>query len=230
MATLPRLMPTRAEGETFGGVTYHVDGELVPVLTVDVSAAPVYFEHHILLWKHPRVAIRLRPVAGALRRMIAGLQVFVTEASGPGMIAFSRYGPGHIVPVHLAQGRELEVREHQFLAATEVIDYAFSRVRGVSNMLFGGAGFFVDRFHSHRGDGVRADRTTTARCSRRSRAAGEHRHRALRLALQGAAGAHGCHHRPAELGPLRRQGRPDPQPLHRAEAGGLQSMHLHAPR
>ena len=154
MPTLPRLMPTRAEGETFGGVTYHVDGELVPVLTVDVSAAPVYFEHHILLWKHPQVAIRLRPVAGALRRMIAGMQVLVTEASGPGMIAFSRDGPGHIVPVHLPQGRELEVREHQFLAATEAIDYSFSRVRGVSNMLFGGTGFFVDRFHSHRGDGI----------------------------------------------------------------------------
>ena len=154
MPTLPRLMPTRAEGETFGGVTYHVDGELVPVLTVDVSTAPVYFEHHILLWKHPQVAIRLRPVAGALRRMIAGMQVLVTEASGPGMIAFSRDGPGHIVPVHLPQGRELEVREHQFLAATEAIDYSFSRVRGVSNMLFGGTGFFVDRFHSHRGDGI----------------------------------------------------------------------------
>ena len=154
MPTLPRLMPTRAAGETFGGVTYHVDGELVPVLTVDVSAAPVYFEHHILLWKHPQVAIRLRPVGGALRRMLAGMQVFVTEASGPGMIAFSRDGPGHIVPVHLPQGRELEVREHQFLAATEAIDYSFSRVRGVSNMLFGGTGFFIDRFHSHRGDGI----------------------------------------------------------------------------
>lgn len=154
MAALPRLMPTSAAAETFGGVTYHVDGELVPVLTVDVSRTPVYFEHHILLWKHPTVAVALKPMAGALRRMIAGMQVFVTEASGPGMIAFSRDGPGHIVPVHLAQGRELEVREHQFLAATASVDYAFSRVRGISNLLFGGSGFFIDRFHSHRGDGI----------------------------------------------------------------------------
>ncbi|MBV9270784.1 MAG: AIM24 family protein, partial [Candidatus Eremiobacteraeota bacterium] len=60
MSSLPRLMPTRAEGETFGGVTYHIDGELVPVLTVDVSQTPIFFEHHILLWKHPQVAIRLK--------------------------------------------------------------------------------------------------------------------------------------------------------------------------
>lgn len=152
--SLPRLAPTRAQAETFGGVTYHVDGELAPVLTIDVSRTPIYFEHHILLWKHPQVAVRLKPMRGMLRRMMAGMQVFVTEASGPGMIAFSRDGPGHIVSVHLPQGRELEVREHQFLAATDAIDYSFTRVRGVSNMMFGGTGFFIDRFHSHRGDGI----------------------------------------------------------------------------
>ena len=132
MADLPRLMPTRAEAETFGGVTYHIDGELVPVLTVDVSHTPVYFEHHILLWKHPTVRIGLKTMSGMLRRMIAGMQVFVTEASGPGMVAFSRDGPGHIVSVHLPQGRELEVREHQFLAATGAImdfmGHSFGRV------------------------------------------------------------------------------------------------------
>ena len=154
MLDLPRLMPTRAEGETFGGVTYHIDGELVPVLTIDVSRTPVYFEHHILLWKHPGVRIGLKAMGGLLRRMVAGMQIFVTEASGDGMIAFSRDGPGHIVPVHLPQGRELEVREHQFLAATGAIDYSFQRVRGVSNMLFGGTGFFIDKFHSHKGDGI----------------------------------------------------------------------------
>jgi uncharacterized protein (AIM24 family) len=154
MVDLPRLAPTQAQGETFGGVSYHLDGELTPVLTVDVSRTSVYFEHHILLWKHPTVQIRIKPMAGALKRMVAGMQVFVTEASGPGMIAFSRDGPGHIVPIHLPQGRELEVREHQFLAATDAIDYSFTRVRGVSNMLFGGTGFFIDKFHSHRGDGI----------------------------------------------------------------------------
>jgi uncharacterized protein (AIM24 family) len=151
---LPKLMPTRAQDETFGGVTYHIDGELVPVLTVDVSRTPVYFEHHILLWKHPTVQIGLKPMSGVLKRMVAGMQVFVTEARGAGMIAFSRDGPGHIVPIHLAQGRELEVREHQFLAATDAIDYSFTRVKGVANMLFGGTGFFIDKFHSHRGDGI----------------------------------------------------------------------------
>jgi uncharacterized protein (AIM24 family) len=145
---LPTLLPTQAHDETFGGVTYHLDGELVPVLTVDVSRVPVYFEHHILLWKHPSVRVSLRPMKGALKRMMAGMQIFVTEASGAGHIAFSRDGAGHIVPLHLETGQELDVREHQFLAATNNIDYSFTRVRGAANMLFGSSGFFIDRFRA----------------------------------------------------------------------------------
>jgi uncharacterized protein (AIM24 family) len=154
MPGLPTLMPTKASGESFGGVTYHIDGELVPVLSVDVSTTAVYFEHHILLWKNPTVRISLKALKGALKRMIAGMQIFVTQASGQGVVAFSRDGAGHIVPIHLSRGQELQVREHQFLAATDNIDYSFERVRGISNMLFGQSGFFIDRFHGHQDDGV----------------------------------------------------------------------------
>jgi len=143
------------ESETFAGVTYHIDGELVPVLTVDVTPdRPVFFEHHILLWKHPSVEIRLRPMKGALKRMIAGMQVFVTEAAGSGQVGFSRDAAGHVFAIHLANGEEIQVREHQFLAATRDIDYSFERVRGIGTMLFGGTGFFIDRFAARGGDGI----------------------------------------------------------------------------
>jgi uncharacterized protein (AIM24 family) len=154
MSSLPTLMPTKASAETFGGVTYHIDGELVPALSVDVTNMPVYFEHHILLWKNVTVRIQLKALKGMLKRMIAGMQVFVTEASGQGIIAFSRDGPGHIVPIHLKHGEELHVREHQFLAATGNIDYSFERVRGLATMMFGQSGFFIDKFHGHTGEGV----------------------------------------------------------------------------
>jgi uncharacterized protein (AIM24 family) len=154
MSSLPTLMPTKATAETFGGVTYHIDGELVPALSVDVTQMSVYFEHHILLWKNPTVRVQLKALKGALKRMIAGMQVFVTEASGQGVIAFSRDGPGHIVPIHLKHGEELHVREHQFLAATGNIDYSFERVRGLATMMFGQSGFFIDKFHGATGEGV----------------------------------------------------------------------------
>ena len=151
----PKILPTQATDEMFANVRYHLDGELVPMLTVEMPpGGAVYFEHHVLLWKHPGVDIGLRPMQGTFKRMMAGMQIFVTEARGPGQIAFSRDGAGHIVPMHLKAGEELHVREHQFLAATANFDYTFERVKGVANILFGGTGFFIDKFHGHKGDGI----------------------------------------------------------------------------
>lgn len=151
----PKLAPTAAADETWGGVTYHLDGELVPVLTVEITPdQPIYFEHHIMLWKNTTVTIGLKSLKGMLKRMMAGLQIFVTEARGQGMIAFSRDGVGHIAPIHLKKGEELHVREHQFLAASNNVEYTFERVRGFANMLMGQSGFFIDKFHCQQGDGI----------------------------------------------------------------------------
>ncbi len=51
-------------------------------------------------------------------------------------------------------GHVIEVREHQFLAATSNLEYSFTRQHGVANMLFGGTGFFVDRFAATTSEGV----------------------------------------------------------------------------
>ena len=155
MLSRPTLMPTSAQNETFAGYTYHLDGELVPVLTVELKAEQsLYFEHHIFLWKTTSITIGLKSMKGALKRMMAGMQIFVTEARGQGQIAFSRDGAGHILALHVKQGEEVHVREHQFLAATQNIDYTFERVKGAANMLMGGTGFFIDKFHGHQGEGI----------------------------------------------------------------------------
>ncbi len=151
----PALMPTSAQNETFANITYHLDGELVPVLTLEIKPdEPVYFEHNIMLWKQPTVNIGMKAMKGAFKRIMAGLQVFVTEAQGQGMIAFSRDGAGHIVPLHLKQGEEIDVREHQFLAASRHVEYSFTRVKGVASMMFGGTGFFIDKFRCTQGEGI----------------------------------------------------------------------------
>jgi uncharacterized protein (AIM24 family) len=151
----PTLLAGSAPEASFAGYTYHLDGELVPALTVDLAAGQsVYFEHHILLWKSTGVQIGIKPMAGALKRMMAGMQIFTTEAKGPGQIAFSRDSAGQVFALPMASGAALHVREHQFLAATGGIDYTFERVRGVSNLLFGGSGFWIDKFQAAHGDGI----------------------------------------------------------------------------
>jgi uncharacterized protein (AIM24 family) len=151
---LPEPIGTLIRDESFAGVTYHVRGELVPELQVEVGVTRVMFEHHVLLWKETGVAVELKKLPGAVKRKIAGLDFFVTRTAGGGHIAFSRDTPGQCIPLHLRAGEGVDVREHQFLAATDNVDYSFERVQGVQNMLLGGSGFFIDKFRASNGDAL----------------------------------------------------------------------------
>jgi uncharacterized protein (AIM24 family) len=151
---VPTLLPTNVKDELFAGVRYHVEGELVPVLHLELGDVPVYFEHHILLWKDPVIQVEIKVLKGAFKRMLAGMPVFMTETSGSGRIAFSRDGVGHVFAIHLHSGQAIDVREHQFLAATNSVDYSFTRMKGISNMLLGGTGFFIDTFSCERQQGI----------------------------------------------------------------------------
>ena len=110
----------------------------------------------MLLWKETQVDIELKKLPGGIKRKIAGLEYFVTRTSGSGRIAFSPadMSPGQCVPMHLSQGEGLDVREHQFLAATDNLDYSFERIKGVQNMLLGGSGLFMDKFRAKDGDAL----------------------------------------------------------------------------
>lgn len=136
-------------------MTISIDGELVPVVDIMLgNQLSVYFEHHILLWKHPGVQIGFKSLKGAARRFFAGLQVFISEAQGPGNISFSRDSVGQIVALRLQPGQMVEVREHQFLVATSNVDYNFTFVQGAANILFSRTGIFVDQFTAVNGEGM----------------------------------------------------------------------------
>ena len=108
-------------------MTITIDGELVPVVDIMLgNQLPIYFEHHILLWKHPGVQIGFKSMRGMAKRFFAGIQIFLTEAQGPGNIAFSRDSVGQIVALRLQPGQMVEVREHQFLVATSNVEYGFT--------------------------------------------------------------------------------------------------------
>jgi uncharacterized protein (AIM24 family) len=157
---MSRFLPFGAEdpaGQPRGSATWGtpatgtakavVSGTIVPHLTLELAPGEtVFFEHHTFLWKTTGLEIRLKPLAGAFKRLISGMDILVTEAVGPGAIAFSRDVPGEIRAFALAPGQELQVREHAFLAATGGVDYSWERSGGLATMMFGGAGLVIDRF------------------------------------------------------------------------------------
>lgn len=155
MPVAPTLLPTRIEEGRGPGLQYRVDGELVPVLHIRTDGTvPIYFEHHVILWKDPAMQVGIHKLQGAFKRIVAGMPIFMTETQSAGEVAFSRDDPGHVLALHLSPGQAILAREHQFLAATANVAYTFNRVRGVTNMLFGGSGFFVDRFEAEHGEGI----------------------------------------------------------------------------
>jgi len=48
----------------------------------------------------------------------------------------------------------VEVREHQFLVATSNVDYGFTYMKSVANILFSRTGLFIDQFTAHGGEGM----------------------------------------------------------------------------
>ena len=82
---VPTQLPTTHHDGQGPNLLYHVEGELVPVLRLQLGGSiPAYFEHHVLLWKEPGVDIELKKLPGGVKRKIAGLDFFVTRATGPG--------------------------------------------------------------------------------------------------------------------------------------------------
>ena len=138
-----------------GDMTIKVEGELVPVVDVELGRQQtVYFEHHILLWKQPNVTLGFMGLKNAGKRFFAGLQIFISTAQGPGNISFSREAPGQIVALRLAPGQSIDVREHQFLLASSNVNYDFYWQTGLANVFFSRTGLFIDRFTAQQGEGI----------------------------------------------------------------------------
>jgi len=132
---------------SFSNSTCQVEGEIVPVAEIHLGANDsVFFEHHIMLWKDDNVPLSVLQLPGGLKRAFAGMPFIISVATGPGRIAFSRDATGELVVLPLHPGMELDVREHAFVLGSHQIDYSFVRVKGLTNILFGGQGMFMDRF------------------------------------------------------------------------------------
>jgi uncharacterized protein (AIM24 family) len=110
----------------FGRSYCQIEGAYVPVADFNLAAEDgVYFTHHLLLWKDASVSIAPMAMAGGWSRLFAGLPLIMTDARGPGHVAFSRDAPGEVVPVPLQAGMSIDVREHVFMVATNQVRYDF---------------------------------------------------------------------------------------------------------
>ncbi len=131
----------------FNSSTCQVEGEIVPAAEINLGGGDsIFFEHHVMLWKDEHLPLSVMSLSGGFKRVFAGMPFIISVANGPGRIAFSRDATGELVVLPLHPGMELDVREHAFLLCSHNIEYSFVRVKGLTNILFGGQGMYMDRF------------------------------------------------------------------------------------
>jgi uncharacterized protein (AIM24 family) len=146
----------------FGNSVCQIEGLYVPVADMNLATGDsVYFTHHVLLWKDPQVNITAMSLAGAWKRIFAGMPLIMTQAAGPGHIAFSKDDPGELIPIPLQPGQYLDVREHLFLAATSNVDYEWFQTNIWFNTRNNNdtethypVGMFMDRFFAPNNPGL----------------------------------------------------------------------------
>ena len=112
----------------FGRSRCQIEGLYVPVVDVTLAEGDsLFFGHHELLWMDTTVRVAPMGMKGAWSRMLAGLPVVMTVATGPGRIAFSKDLPGEVIALPLEPGRPIHVREHVFLLASHQVAYDYEQ-------------------------------------------------------------------------------------------------------
>jgi uncharacterized protein (AIM24 family) len=146
----------------FGDSFCQIEGLYVPVADVNLAGPDsVYFAHHVLLWKDPQVNVTTLPLSGGWKRMFAGLPLVMTQAHGPGHIAFSRDAPGEMIALPIQPGQAVDVREHLFMVATGNVAYDwfqtsiwYTTQNGDERETHYPVGMFMDRFSAPQAPGL----------------------------------------------------------------------------
>lgn len=146
----------------FGDSYCQIEGKYVPVAEMNLSPNDgVYFSHHVLLWMEPQVNVKAMSLKGAWKRVMAGLPLIMTQAQGPGRIAFSQDTSGEIIALPIQRGQAIDVREHVFLVATSHVAYDwfatniwFNTKNGDDTETHYPLGAYMDRFTAPQQNGL----------------------------------------------------------------------------
>ncbi len=151
----PKLKSKNISDESTDSVTYHIEGDLVPALTLELTLGQsVMFEYHVMSWKTPALMLSQVALDKRYKRAAGGVPAILMQTEGEGTIAFSRHAAGTVFPIRLLPGESIDVRERLYLAATCNLSYDFKQYETMSSVMYGGTGFFVDEFKTDEHDGI----------------------------------------------------------------------------
>lgn len=135
---------------------HQVLGTTMPVLEITLEPGDQIVSHTgELSWIGSSIELRTttsmgtnQGVFGALKRVMGGGSLFLTEYSArgaPGLVAFCAKVPGHILPVDITPGQGVLVHRNGFLCATHGVTIGVGFQRRLGAGIFGGDGFVLQR-------------------------------------------------------------------------------------
>jgi hypothetical protein len=137
----------------FGQSTCQIEGLYVPVADMAGRRRQRVFRAPRAPLERPATNITTMPLKGAWKRMFAGMPLIMTQAEGPGHIAFSRDAPGELiaVPIHPGQSWMCASISSSPLPATWTYDWFNTNVwfqtrNGDDTETHYPVGAFMDRF------------------------------------------------------------------------------------
>jgi len=109
----------------FGRSHVQVAGSFVPVADFNLhNDDRIWFSHHKLTFVESSVKlVNYKDGKSFFTRMMAKMESYMLQATGPGHVALSDNHLGEIVSLPLNKGNGMWVRSHTFLAATASVTY-----------------------------------------------------------------------------------------------------------
>ena len=131
-------------------MNYEITGGVFPVVICQMlDGEQMITERGSMAWMSPNMEMETR--GGGLGKMFSrafsGESMFqnIYTAHGPGMIAFGSSFPGKIVPLTIAQGREMILQKNSFLACESSVELSIHFSKKLGAGFFGGEGFIMQR-------------------------------------------------------------------------------------
>lgn len=105
---------------------FQIHGSTVPVVEMTLGQGEgAIFLHHVLIWRDDQSQLaRINP-QGGWNRMLGGLPLYLTQATGPGKLCISRREPGELIAIPIHPGTAIEARESTFLLSTSELAYTW---------------------------------------------------------------------------------------------------------
>jgi len=135
---------------------HEIIGTTMPVLEIKLDAGErIISVSGELSWMSSAIALNTTTqhgggggVFGAIKRMVGGGSLFMTEYSaqgGAGTVAFAAKLPGHIVPIEVSAGQTYMIHRHGFLCATPGVELGVGFQQSLGAGIFGGDGFILQK-------------------------------------------------------------------------------------